>query len=92
MASLVIDRFRHPPPGVLGGGAGRRADARFADGRPVTMKSVLSLGPGDVLTIESPGGGGYGDPAKRPDDLVRRDLEEGYVTSWPGWPGGGDPT
>jgi N-methylhydantoinase B len=92
MASLVIDRFRHPPPGVLGGGAGRRADARFADGRPVTMKSVLSLRPGDVMTIESPGGGGYGDPAKRPDDLVRRDLEEGYVSSWPGWPGEGGST
>lgn len=48
--------------------------------------TVLALEPGDVLTIESPGGGGYGDPAKRPGDLVRRDLEEGYVTRWPGWP------
>src|SRR5262249_42201406 len=65
MASLIIDRFRHPPPGVLGGGDGRRAEARFADGRPVTMKSVLALRAGDVLTVESPGGGGYGDPAKR---------------------------
>jgi N-methylhydantoinase B len=84
MASLLLDRFRHPPGGVLGVGPGRRAEARFADGRPVTMKSVLALQPGDVLTLESPGGGGYGDPAKRPDELVRRDLEEGYVTSWPG--------
>ncbi len=88
MASLVIDRFRHPPPGVLGGGEGRRAEARFADGRPVTMKSVLALQPGDVLTIESPGGGGYGDPGKRPDELIRRDFEEGYITRWPGWTGG----
>lgn len=84
MASLIIDRFRHPPPGVLGGGPGRRAEARFADGRPVTMKSVLALEAGDVLTIESAGGGGYGDPGKRPDELIRRDLEEGYVTCWPG--------
>jgi N-methylhydantoinase B/oxoprolinase/acetone carboxylase alpha subunit len=52
------------------------------------MKSVLALHTGDVLTLESPGGGGYGDPAKRPDDLVRRDFEEGYVTRWPG----SDPT
>lgn len=84
MASLIIDRFRHPPPGVLGGGAGRRAEARFADGRPVTMKSVLALKAGDILTIESAGGGGYGDPGKRADELIRRDLEEGYVTCWPG--------
>jgi N-methylhydantoinase B len=91
MASLILDRFHHPPLGVLGGGPGRRAEARFADGRPVTMKSVLALRPGDVLTIESPGGGGYGDPGKRPDELVRRDLEEGYVTSWPGANGGTTP-
>ncbi len=88
MASLILDRFRHPPPGALGGGDGRRAEARFADGRSVTMKSVLALQPGDVLTLESPGGGGYGDPGKRPDELIRRDLDEGYVTRWPGWKGG----
>jgi N-methylhydantoinase B len=86
MASLLIDRVRHPPGGVLGGGPGRAAGAAFADGRSVTMKSVLALAPGDVLTLESPGGGGYGDPVKRPEELVRRDFEEGYVTRWPGWP------
>jgi N-methylhydantoinase B len=86
MASLLIDRFRHPPGGVLGGGPGRAASAAFADGRPVTMKSVLALEPGDVLALESPGGGGYGDPAKRPEELIRRDFDEGYVTRWPGWP------
>lgn len=91
MASLIIDRFRHPPPGVLGGDPGRRAEARFADGRPVAMKGVLALQPGDVLTIESPGGGGYGDPGKRPDDLIRRDFEEGYITQWPGANGGKAP-
>ena len=53
------------------------------------MKSVLALQPGDVLTLESPGGGGYGDPAKRPDDSIRRDFDEGYVTRWPGKNGGG---
>jgi N-methylhydantoinase B len=90
-ASIIIDRCHHAPPGVLGGGPGRPASARFADGRPVTLKGVLALQPGDVLTIESPGGAGFGDPAKRPDDLIRRDLEDGYITHWPAraGPGGG---
>jgi N-methylhydantoinase B len=88
MASLIVDRFRHPALGVLGGGPGRPASAYFSDGRPVTMKSVLALAPGATLTIESPGGGGYGDPAKRPQELIERDLEEGYITRWPG---GSDP-
>jgi N-methylhydantoinase B len=86
MASLIIDRCRYPAPGVLGGAAGRPASARFGDGRTVSAKSVLALQPGDVLTIESPGGGGYGDPRERPPELVRKDLEEGYVTVWPGTP------
>jgi N-methylhydantoinase B/oxoprolinase/acetone carboxylase alpha subunit len=36
-----------------------------------------------VLTIESPGGGGFGDPLERPRETVLRDIEEGYVTAWP---------
>ena len=27
-----------------------------------------------------PGGGGYGDPARRDRDTVRRDVEEGFVS------------
>jgi N-methylhydantoinase B len=83
MASLLIDRFQHPPGGILGGGPGRAASASFGDDRSVSMKSVLEFKPGDVFSIESPGGGGYGDPEKRPGDLIRRDLDEGYVTAWP---------
>jgi N-methylhydantoinase B len=88
MASLIIDRCQHPPGGVLGGGPGRAARATFGDGRVISAKSVLALGPGDELTIESPGGGGYGDPRERPPELIRRDLEEGYVTAWPPAPAG----
>src|SRR5262249_21723461 len=83
MASLIVDRFRHPALGVLGGGSGRAAGARFADGRPVTVKSVLALQPVDVLTIEAPGGGGHRGPVKRREELIRRDLDEGYVARCP---------
>ena len=82
-AVLLIDRFEHPAGGVLGGGAGRAAGAYLADGRPISAKSELSLASGDVLSIESPGGGGFGDPLERPRETVLRDIEEGYVTAWP---------
>ena len=35
---------------------------------------------GDVLVLETPGGGGYGPPAKRSRESLLRDVEEGYVS------------
>jgi N-methylhydantoinase B len=33
-----------------------------------------------VLVIETPGGGGWGDPANRNPALIEHDLREGLVT------------
>ena len=33
---------------------------------------------GDILRLETPGGGGYGDPLHRPPKQVLRDVEHGY--------------
>jgi N-methylhydantoinase B len=41
----------------------------------------IPLKPGDILRIERAGGGGMGDPKKRPHDKVRRDVAEGYITA-----------
>ncbi len=35
---------------------------------------------GDVLCINTAGGGGYGDPKKRSKDAVRRDIEDGKIS------------
>jgi len=35
---------------------------------------------GTVVRLEQTGGGGYGDPRERPRDLVREDIENGYVS------------
>ena len=35
---------------------------------------------GTVVRLEQTGGGGYGDPAARPRELVRSDIEDGYVS------------
>ena len=37
--------------------------------------------PGDRLVLESGGGGGWGDPARRDPAAVARDVESGFVTS-----------
>jgi N-methylhydantoinase B len=61
--SLLTDRRRHAPRGTAGGGDG--APGRNAvNGRRLAAKAQLRLEAGDVLTIETPGGGGYGNVVK----------------------------
>ena len=50
------------PPGALGGQPGaERADGTVAQMAGMDSRSMVR--PGDVLAIDSPGGGGYGEPA-----------------------------
>ena len=39
------------------------------------------MSPGDVLLLETPGGGGYGPPAKRSRESLLHDLEDGYISA-----------
>ena len=41
----------------------------------------FELRAGDCLIIESAGGGGYGDPARRSPQAIERDRAEGYVSN-----------
>jgi len=38
------------------------------------------LHPGDVFNLETPGGGGLGDPLQRDPERVLNDVRNGYVT------------
>ena len=65
--SLLSQRRRTPPYGLLGGEPGKRGRNTLirADGRRVELEGIarVSVQPGDILRIETPGGGGYGDCA-----------------------------
>lgn len=58
--SLLTERRRHAPAGAAGGAPGAPG-ATLLNGRPLMAKTTARLEPGDVLRIETPGGGGYGD-------------------------------
>jgi len=57
--SILTDRRRHPPQGVEGGEPGAVGENLLND-EELPAKTSRSLEEGDVLTIETPGGGGYG--------------------------------
>jgi N-methylhydantoinase B/oxoprolinase/acetone carboxylase alpha subunit len=80
--------MRHviPPQGAAGGAAGRAGDILInPDGaapvRLPTRYADYPLKAGDTFRLDTPGGGGYGDPLEREGAAVVADIREGYVTS-----------
>lgn len=57
--SLISERRIHAPKGTNGGGAGLVGVNRV-NGKSVGGRAAVSLRKGDVLTVETPGGGGWG--------------------------------
>jgi len=59
--SVLTDRRRHAPAGAQGGGPGA-VGHNEVDGTPLPAKASRLLAPGSVVTIRTPGGGGWGAP------------------------------
>ena len=57
--SLLTDRRRHGPQGLEGGGSGEPGRNLLND-EELPPKVSRELEKGDVVTVETPGGGGYG--------------------------------
>ncbi|EDP65480.1 N-methylhydantoinase B (ATP-hydrolyzing) [alpha proteobacterium BAL199] len=81
-----LERFKFAPYGLAGGEAGRPGRltiTRKGSPAPEDLPSKLvdlKVSRGDVLRLQTAGGGGYGDPAERSQTSVVRDLTEGYTT------------
>jgi N-methylhydantoinase B len=76
--SLLAERHRTTPYGLAGGETGASGGAVLnPDGEadPLPSKTTRTLPAGTVVSVRTPGGGGYGDPENRDPAAVRRDLE-----------------
>ena len=82
-ASLLAERHRVAPSGAQGGrdGTPGRHLLRTADGeeRVIPAKTTIDLQPGDEVVVQTPGGGGYGDPARRDPAARERDRLDGLA-------------
>jgi N-methylhydantoinase B len=76
--SVLGDRTRAPARGFLGGGPGALGEVLIDGASPGNPKQEHLVGPGGLVEVRLPGGGGYGHPAERDPDLVARDRLEGY--------------
>jgi N-methylhydantoinase B len=85
-ASFVMDHGRFGPQGALGGGDGAVNKVVILRGEEsyvplhLSKEQDISMAPGDTVWVRTPGGGGYGDPMKRPPLAVFEDVRLGRVS------------
>ena len=77
----MFDRSEHPARGRRGGQNGAPTTIARDDGAAMRGKGKQFVPHGRKVVMAFPGGAGYGDPAERPKDLVKRDLARGYISS-----------
>jgi len=80
IVSAMFDRVDHPARGRNGGGDGAPGVVRLASGRKLRAKGQQIVPPGDRLRLETPGGGGLGDPRRRDPAKIAADIESGLIT------------
>lgn len=78
--SVLCDRTRFPARGFFGGRSGALGRVLVNGEPPPHPKAQQVVPPEALVTVELPGGGGYGDPRGRNRDAVRADLADGYVS------------
>ncbi|MGO4155557.1 hydantoinase B/oxoprolinase family protein [Cupriavidus sp. YAF13] len=73
------DRLQFPARGADGGLAGAPGRVSLASGKVLQGKGRQLVPGGDRLVVETPGGGGIGDPARREPRQLAADLRNGLV-------------
>jgi N-methylhydantoinase B len=84
---LLGERGKYPPPGANGGGTA--ALNRFVyetdngERTPPLVSKVtdVKIRRGQKVRLETPGGGGFGDPPERDPARIARDVRLGYVSA-----------
>jgi N-methylhydantoinase B len=77
----MFERIENPAQGRAGGRPGAPGRVRLRSGQTLRGKGLQAIPAGDRLVLETPGGGGYGDPAWRPPQAVRNDVLLGLVSN-----------
>ena len=85
LVQLRADRMRHPPYGLSDGRAAPPArvsmtEHKNGECREMPSKFIATANKGDVLRLEMPGGGGWGNPLDRDPARVLADVVEEKVS------------
>ena len=79
--SILSDKARYAPWGLFGGGAARPAkyilNPDTPAARELPSKITFQMAPGDVVSVQTPGGGGTESPLERDPTRVAADVAPG---------------
>ncbi len=78
--SKMFERVRNAARGREGGGPGAKGRVYVAGASELRVKGREVVPPGRRIVLETPGGGGLGDPRRRDREKVREDVLNGLVS------------
>src|SRR5207237_1009959 len=78
--AATFDRIKHPARGSGGGKAGAGGCVRLRSGQELKGMGRQTIPAGDRLIVETPGGGGIGDPQKRGHAAVAQEIKDGLLS------------
>lgn len=87
VSSILGDRGRFAPYGLHGGHEAALTRIEYTLGgtdyvpEHVTKDEGIHMQPGDTARLSTSGGGGWGDPLRRPGTRVLRDVTNGFITA-----------
>ncbi len=79
--SAYSDRVDHPPRGRDGGHNGMAGKVELDSGKKLRGMGQQTVPKTEKLIISMPGGGGLGNPRKRPTTAVAEDVRQGFISS-----------
>ena len=81
--TILSDRDKSGAWGIMGGNESRKAYYILnpqGEAKAMSSKTTLDLTPGDTISYQTCGGGGYGPPEERDPSLVLKDVRDGKVS------------
>ncbi len=80
LSAAAFERLTSGPSGRQGGKNGAAGKVTITDGTEINDKGLYKIPAGERLVLQTPGGGGFGDPLQRDRKAVARDLSHGLIT------------
>lgn len=81
LSAAAFERLTTGPAGRQGGASGTEGRVSISNGTVIRDKGIYEIPAGERLILQTPGGGGFGDPAKRDRAAVAQDLSHGLITA-----------
>ena len=81
LSAAAFERLNEGPAGRQGGLAGAAGKVSISNGTKIDHKGMYRIPAGETLVLQTPGGGGFGDPAHRDRSAIKRDLSDGLISA-----------